>query len=156
MIHTIIQYGVLKQQEVFKKGLSIEKDFFQQLESIFTDSIEFSKNNKDIISIWLELTQPYYERFTLHTLKMEKEAIKYLKVMVAEGIKKGFIKKNLDGDSIAYMIDSIIANLMKSDVSDIERKKFYEHFHCKSGKSSSVVQKIISFLKETIASGKLR
>ena len=151
MIHTIIQYGVLKQQEVFNKGISPDKDFFQQMESIFTDAIEFAKNNKEIISVWLELSQPYHNEFTHHTLEMEKTTIKHLKGMVDEGIKMGSINKNLNSDIAAYMIDSILANLIKSDVSDIERKKFNEHFSIKSGNSKSIVKGLITFFKETLS-----
>ncbi len=155
MIHTIIQYGVFKQQEVFKKGMSRDKDFFQQMESIFTDAIGFAKNNKDIISIWLELSQPYHEEFTHHTLEMEKTTIQYLKAMVKDGIRNGSIRKDLSCDFITYMIDSILANIIKSDVSDIERKKFNEHFRIKSRNPETIAKGLISFLKETISSGSL-
>jgi len=151
MIHTIIQEGVKMQQRVLKKGLSLEGDFFQKIELIFRDSLNFAKENKDIISIWLELSQPYHEKFTQHTLQMEKEAIVFLKNLVNDGKKDGSIKNKLSADVIAYIIDSILANLMKSSISGIERMKFEDHFSVDYEESNEVIKKIISNLKNSFA-----
>ena len=147
MVHTIIREGVRLQREFFDKSVLRDGDFYRRLESLFHFALDYSRENREIISIWMELSQPSQEKFTHHLLDMEKEAIRALKEMVKAAQKDSAIKKEIDADAAAYLIDSLLSNLIKSVVSDIEAMKFREHFGQNQEKSGDIVKRIIDTLR---------
>ena len=147
MVHAIIQEGVRLQKEAFDRSAAPEGNFYQQLETLFHTAVNYARSNREIISIWMELSQPCQARFTRHTLEMERESIRALKKMVEEARESGLIKKEIDPAAAAYIIDSLLANLLKSVVSDIEEMKFREHFGETGGGPEKTLERILGMLR---------
>jgi len=151
MVHFIIQEGVTVQKEIMEMSASREEDFFDSLETLFLSALQYARTHREIISIWISLSQPGQARFTRHTLEMEKEAIQTLKAQVRAARDSGTLRPEVDIDAAAYMIDSLLANIIKSAVSEIEAMKFAEHF---GPNDSDVIGRIMGMLKMTLgASG---
>ncbi len=152
MIHVIIQDGYAEQVDLFTRNIEDHDDVMEVLHSIIRYSLEYSVSHRMIVSIWLELSLPCNSRFSMHTFDMEKSAIEFLKIIVEKGKKAGAIRDDLDTDTTAYMIDSILANILKSHVSEIERKKFQTHFGGDAGDTGIITGKLMALLRAVLQS----
>ena len=148
MVHFIIQEGVKVQREIMEMSAPPDGDFFCGLENLFGSALHYARTHREIISIWMSLSQPGQARYARHTLEMEKEAIKALKSQVRAARDSGAVSPEADIDAAAYMIDSLLANIIKSAVSEIEAMKFAEHFGPDDG---NVIGRIMKMIRAFLA-----
>lgn len=149
MIHTIIQEGYKKQRDFFLRDVKGHGDVYEKMEAILFSCLELSRKQSELISLWLELSLPYHESFSEHTLHVEEDGISFVKELLRQGVAEGSIRKDIDVDVAAYIVDSLFANLLKSQASNIERTKYAQHFDS-SEDDRDVVRKIIVNLKRLL------
>lgn len=151
MIHAIIQTGYARQRDILVNDIPDREDFYEHLNQILLSCLAFAGEQKELISIWLEMSLPTHERFSRHTFDLEAEAIRSLKELIEAGKQNGAIRDEIDTEAAAYMVDSILANVLKSRVSKIEKKKLKAHFGDLAKRNEEVAAKIVGMLKTAFA-----
>ena len=155
LIHTIIRIGFDIQREVLITGM-MKSGAFERIESILHLSQKVAFENPGIISLWLEMSFSHNERFSNHLFEMEAEGTSVWKEIINDGKKAGEIPADVDTDAAAYILDSIVANIMKAHISDHEMKKIVNDFPGSDIAKGEHIDSLMPLIKSILGRGSSR
>jgi len=149
LINTIMQTGFENQREAFSQ-IVFEGNVFQKLESVLNYSFNISSSEPEKIAIWNEMSFEFNSKFSKNVIAMEMEAIVFWQKFIEDGKTEGIIDKNIDTNSTAFCIDSIIGTFMRSFISRHEKTKLQGHFGQKTESGEEMVKDIMGVLKKML------
>ena len=152
LIHTIIRKGFDMQREVMMSGL-MKGGTFERIESILRLSQKVAMDNPGIISLWVEMSFSHNERFSNHLFEMEAEGTGIWKEIINDGKKSGEIPADVDTDAAAYILDSIVSNLMKAHISNHEMKKITNDFPASDIPNGKHIDSLMPLIKSILGTG---
>ncbi len=137
LIHTIIREGMEFQNQVFTRAKQTKGDLFRKVEGVFREALEYSRKYPEMIAIWLEISHGYNKRFIKDSLPLEQAGVLFWKELIQSGIEEGLVDSSTNIDSAAFCINSILSQLMKSNISDFQKnilsQFFSDHQSCSIG-----------------------
>lgn len=129
-------------------------------EELFTAYEELLRAVSDLAPDYTELYRIYLD-ITSHSLssmserlsnKLEPISVEFYKNMIKKTQKKGLIRKDLDGDTAAFLLDNIVLMYMFSFSSDyyMQRMRFFLGEELTNDKEK-VIENIMKFVKKLLA-----
>ena len=153
LIHTIIQEGLALQHDIFNSDELVGLSAFEKLEKMLFFTLTMARTEARYISIWMVMSLNYNSRFFKHSLEIEKEGIEFWKNFIRQGKEEGQIDPSIDDSAGAYLIDSILANLLKIYVSENEGFRFSLFFRGFPANQEQVIQSLVYVLKKALSPG---
>jgi hypothetical protein len=106
------------------------KDFFRQIRDIFTQGLGFIIRYPQYAQLYVNISSSGMEQFADRlTLAVEKHTADYYKAAIRRGIENGFIRRDLDVDMAAFLINSMYVMMMISIVSRHYRIRLREYLN---------------------------
>ncbi|OHE68986.1 MAG: hypothetical protein A2001_18245 [Treponema sp. GWC1_61_84] len=122
LVRAIVSRGADMERERFDVPPS--GDFKSILETVLDSAWETASDEEGLISLWLSLSLRENARFADDVLPLERDAAQRWSKLVDTARDEGGIDSRLDPRFVAFLLDAVAAQLMKSRASDLERKKF--------------------------------
>lgn len=121
LIRAVLEWGLSLESERF----SVPKtdDFMTSLKGVITRAWETAKGEEELISLWLSLSLLENERFAGDILPLERDAAEKWKTLVQKGIDEKKIRADIDPRVVAFLFDAVVAQIMKSQASNLEKQK---------------------------------
>lgn len=135
-----------RQVEVFNLVYKImetsDQSFFDLIDELLDETPGYIEGEKDYIKIYHDLGSPSMDAFTSElSQKIEESAYRFWFNLAERGKERGEIRKDIDSDVIAYMIDNHFMLLHFSSISEHYAKRFKIFFKFR-GKDITTEEKI--------------
>ncbi len=127
LVHTIITMGIELQRKTFEP-LGDSVDTFSHIRSIFERSLKIGREQPELICLWHESSLPYNAQYSDHTSELYRQGVLEWKSVLKKGIARGEVRKDIDIDVIAFMMNAIAAQLLRYNMSDFQKSKHRVHF----------------------------
>jgi AcrR family transcriptional regulator len=121
LVRALVARGTALQAERFSGASGT--NFDEEIHDIFERAWETASAENGLISLWLSLSLSENSRFSDDILPLEKDASDRWNDLVAQGREAGAIGRDIDPRIAVFVLDSVIAQLMKSRASDLECRK---------------------------------
>jgi TetR/AcrR family transcriptional regulator len=129
--------------QYYKTMESEDPSFFDVLEELVRLTPDYVNREKDYIKIYHDLGSAAMDEFTSDlSLKFEDSAYRFWITLVERGKQKGEIRKDIDPDVAAYMMDNHFTIFHFSCVSEHYAKRFKVYFN-QQGEDISMEEKIV-------------
>lgn len=145
LVRGVIERGETMQRSRF--DASGDHSFGAAVESIMSNAWETASVEDDLISLWVSLSLKENSGFAPAVLPLEREAAERWKEIVEQGVSEGAIAESLDRRVVAFLLDAIAAQLMKSRASDLERDKLGFLFDDAEAAPELIVRTLIDLLR---------
>ncbi|PKL23734.1 MAG: hypothetical protein CVV47_13045 [Spirochaetae bacterium HGW-Spirochaetae-3] len=126
MVRAVVERGMALQAERFAPADSGSR-FDEAVLAVFRGAWELASAEPELISLWLSLSLAENARFADAILPLEKDAADRWLALAERGKREGSVAAAADTRAVAYLLDALAAQLMKSRASALERRKL-EHF----------------------------
>jgi TetR/AcrR family transcriptional regulator len=147
LIHTIITMGIEFQRKTFEQP-SENLDTFSHIELVLNRAFNEGRENPEMMALWHEMSLPYNAQYSPHTAELYREGVLEWKAILKNGIAKGEIKKEIDVNVMAFVLDAITSQLLRAHMSEFQKTKFPLHF---PEHSENPINEIITQIKKLLA-----
>jgi AcrR family transcriptional regulator len=122
LVRAIVERGVAMERERFLE--SEEISFGEAVEGVMSRAWDTASAEGELISLWLSFSLRENSRFSDDILPLEADAAERWSRLVDRGIEEGSVSAELDPRVVKFLLDAAVAQLMKSQASDLEKSKF--------------------------------
>ena len=122
MVRAVVERGMAMQADRFAPSDS-GAGFGEAVREVFRGAWELASAEPELISLWLSLSLAENARFADAILPLEKDAADRWLVLAERGKAEGAVNAAADTRAVAYLLDALAAQLMKSRASPLERRK---------------------------------
>jgi TetR/AcrR family transcriptional regulator len=123
-------HGIAMSRENIDSIIDDRKDFFRQIRDIFAQGLGFIIRYPQYAQLYVNISSSGMEQFADRlTLAVEKHTADYYKRAIRRGIDEGFIRRDLDVDMAAFLINSMYVMMMISIVSRHYRIRLREYLN---------------------------
>lgn len=110
--------GLERSRQAVYRGIQPEWDIYRQVEHIFRHGTPFVQSHPEYIRLYLNASASGMERIAEQlTLEVEKHTADHLKGLIADGIRQGIVRPDLDVGMTAFVINSLYIVFLISLVS---------------------------------------
>ena len=150
----ILNYIIQQITELQESGFEIEngsdKSIEELLRILISRSFETAAQKPYLMSCWLSLSFEFNSRFSAQIKEIELQGIRGWQKLLRDAADKGEIPAEMDLTGATYIVDSVVANILRAFISEHEKMKLDYHFG--SGVSQDemadrVVKSLLKFLK---------
>ena len=128
----ILSYLIEEINEVQDMGFEVDGDsavsFESALRKLIERSFHMARQRPFLMSVWLSLSFAYNSKFAAQVKDIERTGIENWHRLLKRAAEKGEISAETDLRASAYIIDSVLANILRGYISDHEKKKLEFHF----------------------------
>jgi len=128
----ILSYLIQEISELQSRGFAMEDDFEGDftdiLKTILQRSFYSAERNPYFMSAWLSLSFEYNTRFSLQVKEIEKSGIRFWQELLETAVARREISSQIDISASAYILDSVVANILRGYISEHEKMKLQYHF----------------------------
>lgn len=125
MFITVAHLGLSKLEELLTELYAKDEDLLIKVEKIIRELVAFSRREPDLIKIYGRLTASKSSPL-LTSLAQEMAAVsaKIYTQSIIEGQKTGDVRKDIDPDFFAFLLDSLFMTLQFSYASDYYKQRY--------------------------------
>jgi AcrR family transcriptional regulator len=127
LAHTIITMGIEIQRKTFEQPVE-HRDTFSHIESVLERSLKLGREQSDLICLWHEMSLPYNAQYADHTSELFRLGVVEWKSILKKGIARGDIRKDIDIDAVAFMLNAMASQLLRYNMSEFQKGKHSVHF----------------------------
>jgi AcrR family transcriptional regulator len=121
LVRAVVARGLAMEGERF--GASEDEPFPRAVEGVVARAWETAEAEAGLISLWLSLSLVENGRFADDILVLEADAAERWRRLAERGLAEGRVKAGSDPRVVAFLLDAVVAQLMKSRASELERRK---------------------------------
>ncbi len=150
---TVIDYCTAKVEELYKKHFLNVSAVYTAIGNFLMDLADFSEEYKLYSRIYSDLGSSSMNRFAADTAeKFRKASSAYTVKMVQSSKERGEIKKTIETEKAAYLIDTLITVFSYSMVSDYQKTRFDSFFSKNGGTvtTADMIEQMTALLKQTL------
>ncbi|HWQ71468.1 MAG TPA: TetR/AcrR family transcriptional regulator [Desulfitobacteriaceae bacterium] len=153
LFFTVIDYCTSKVDEIYRKHFHSRSTIFEAIENLFRGLAVFSVEYNLYLRIYSNLGSSSMNRFADETAeKFRKASSIYTIKLVEESKESGEIRKSMETEKAAYLIDTIITMYSYSLVSEYQKLRFKSFFAGLNDSLSTedLIERIISMLRQAL------
>jgi TetR/AcrR family transcriptional regulator len=127
LAHTIITMGIEIQRKTFEQPVEFT-DTYTHIESVLERSLNLGRVQPELICLWHEISLPYNTLYSEHTSELYRLGVLEWKSIIKKGVARGDIRKDINIDTIAFMMNAISSQLLRYNMSEFQKAKQKVHF----------------------------
>lgn len=110
--------GLDRSRSAVYDGIQSEWDIYRQIDHIFRQGVSFALDHPEYVRLYLNNSSAGMERFAGRlTREVEKQTSDHLKKLIGEGKARGIVRRDIDADLTAYLINSLYIMFVVSLIS---------------------------------------
>lgn len=146
----ILKYIIQSIADIQSQGFSFAEDYdgdiIDSIRSILSKSFYIAETEPGIMAVWVSLSFEYNARFSKQIQELEAEGIRNWQILLEKARDRGEISAKVDLGAAAYLIDSLVANILKGYISEHEKMKLKKHFG-DSFEKEEIIDRILTVLR---------
>ena len=147
----VCTYGITLSRQNIDEIIDDSLDFFEQIRLIFHRGLSFVVENPEYTQLYVNLSSCGMERFADQlTTKVEKTTADFYKSALRRGVDGGYIRKDVDLNTAAFVINSLYIIMLISMVSRHYRIRMQEYLEIDETDVQREAFKTIDQLIDTI------
>lgn len=127
---SVCRDALRRSREAVYGGINPDCDIYRQMDHIFRRGAAFSLAHPEYVQMYLQITSPGMEVFAnAITREVEGYTADHLKSLLRDGIQKGIVRKDININLTAFLINTLYVIFMASLVSrhfEIRMKEYLE------------------------------
>lgn len=127
LVHTIITMGIELQRKTFELR-DEPADTFSRIRSILERSLKIGREQPELICLWHESSLPCNAQFSEHAAELYRQGVHEWKSVLRKGVDRGDIRKDVNSDVVAFILNAIASQLLRYNMSDFQKSKRLVHF----------------------------
>lgn len=127
LAHTIITMGIEIQRKTFEQPVEFT-DAYTHIESALERSLKLGREQPELICLWHEISLPYNTQYSEHTSELYRLGVLEWKSIIKKGVARGDIRKDINIDTIAFIMNAISSQLLRYNMSEFQKAKQKVHF----------------------------
>ncbi|MBN2158078.1 MAG: TetR/AcrR family transcriptional regulator [Spirochaetes bacterium] len=145
--HTIITRGIELEMRTFEQPANFT-DTFSHIQAVFERSLKIGLEQPELICLWHEVSLPYNHQYSGHTTELFRLGVVEWKEILKKGVARGDIRKDIDIDTMAFILNAIASQLLRYNMSEYQKMKRTIHF---SRNQDNPIPDIMAELKKMLA-----
>jgi TetR/AcrR family transcriptional regulator len=120
--------GLERSRKAVYQGIDPSWDLYRQLRHIFGQGVEFADSHPEYVVMYINISSAGMNGFAEQlSLQVEKFTADYLKGLINTGVKQGVVRKDVDINLAAFIINSLYIIFLASLVSRHYRIRIKEY-----------------------------
>lgn len=141
----VCEDGIRRSREAVYGGLDPDWDIHRQLDHIFRSGMRFVLAFPEYLILYANVSSAGMERFSLRlSLAVEKYTADYLKQLLRRGMRRGTVRKDIDVNLAAFLINSLYIVFMTSLVSSHFKIRMQEYLEIQGDLDQPVIEMHLS------------
>ena len=141
----VCEDGIRRSREAIYGGMDPDWDIHRQVEHIFRSGMRFVLAFPEYLILYANISSAGMERFSERlSLAVEKYTADYLKQLLRRGLQRGTVRKDVDVNLAAFLINSLYIVFMTSLVSNHFKIRMKEYLEIEGDPDRPTIEKHLS------------